>query len=147
MCLVDGVDPEILLVEDNEDDIILIQSQMKKYNGPKMAVVRDGQQAIDYLFCVGEYEGKTINFPKVMFLDLNMPRLSGLQVLRIIRAEKKTSLLPVVILTTSDDQKDIIESHEFGVNSYIKKPVDYDEFSLTIKELLDYWSQCNIISK
>lgn len=138
---------DILLVEDNEDDIALIKHALRKEkNALKIMIARDGQEAIDYLFSVGQYAGKKSPLPRVMILDLNMPRLDGLEVLKIIRAENLTCLLPVVILTTSDQQRDIIESYEFGVNSYVKKPMDVDEFYNAIRSLQRYWTRYNSIA-
>lgn len=134
----------ILLVDDNEDDVSLTLRAIKK--GPvsnHVTVTRDGQEALDYLFEEGEYTGKKHGLPVVVLLDLNMPRIGGLDVLKRLRSESRTKLLPVVILTTSDEQIDVINSYRLGANSYIRKPVDVEKFFQTIQELQKYWTLRN----
>ena len=134
----------ILLVEDNADDVDLTLRAFKKSRLTNQIVVkRDGQEALDYL--LGEDGDKgTTTLPTVTLLDLNMPRLNGLDVLKRLRSEERTRLMPVVILTTSDEQRDVIDSYELGANSYIRKPVDTQEFFAAIQELEIYWTVRNI---
>lgn len=134
----------ILLVEDNADDVDLTLRAFKKSRLTNQIVVkRDGQEALDYL--LGEDgKGGPATLPAVTLLDLNMPRLNGLDVLKRLRSEERTRLMPIVILTTSDEQRDVINSYQLGANSYIRKPVDTREFFTAIQELEIYWTVCNI---
>ena len=134
----------ILLVEDNADDVELTLRAFKKSRLTNQIVIkRDGQEALDYL--LGEDSSGYPNpLPSVTLLDLNMPRLNGLDVLKRLRNEKRTRLMPVVILTTSDEQRDIVDSYQFGANSYIRKPVDTLEFFSAIQELEIYWTVHNV---
>ncbi len=136
----------ILLVEDNPDDVELTLRAFRKHNlGNNVAVVRDGQEALDYIFAKGPYaERSPDQNPDLILLDLNLPKLSGLDVLRAVRAKPATKRIPVVILTTSDDQNDIASGYELGTNSYIRKPVDFDKFSVTVKELGTFWLNLNV---
>jgi len=133
----------ILLVEDNPDDQILTLRAFKKNNIPnRIVVVADGQEALDCLFGVGEYEGGPVA-PEVILLDLNLPRIDGLEFLRRIRADARTRLFPVVVLTSSREKSDLVESYNQGANSYIRKPVDFNEFSEAVRRLGDYWLSLN----
>jgi CheY-like chemotaxis protein len=135
----------ILLVEDNPQDELLILRALKKAQvANQVDVVRDGQQAVDYLFNQGEFlqEGGT-DLPVVMLLDISLPRLSGLEVLKIIRADPRTHLLPVVILTSSDEEQDRLGSYENGANSFVRKPLDFAEFAETVARLGIYWLAIN----
>ncbi len=134
----------ILLVEDNADDVDLTLRAFKKSRLTNQIVVkRDGQEALDYL--LGENgQGGPATLPAVTLLDLNMPRLNGLDVLKRLRSEERTRLMPIVILTTSDEQRDVINSYQLGANSYIRKPVDTKEFFSAIQELEVYWTVRNI---
>ncbi len=134
----------ILLVEDNPDDVELTLRAFKKSPLANQVVVkRDGQEALDYL--LGEDEsGKPNPLPTMALLDLNMPRVSGLDVLKRLRSEKRTHTLPVVVLTTSDEQRDVLNSYQLGANSYIRKPVDTRDFFTAIQELETYWTVRNI---
>lgn len=136
---------QILLVEDNKSDALLTIRALKKHNlANNLIHLIDGAQALDFIFGTGEYEGRNIdNKPKVIFLDLKMPKVSGLEVLRIIKADERTKLIPVVMMTSSKEERDIIESHQLGVNSYVVKPVGFDNFSKTIAELGFYWLVVN----
>ena len=135
----------ILLADDNPDDVKLTQRALKKNNIlNEVVVVQDGVEALDYLFGTGKYEGRDTNVkPQLILLDLKMPRMDGLEVLQRIRAGEKTRLLPVVILTTSSEDKDRIESYKLGANSYIRKPVDFEQFTVAVQQLGLYWLVLN----
>jgi two-component system response regulator len=135
----------ILLVEDNPDDEALTLRAFKKNNilNP-VVVVRDGAEALDLLFRTGQYASRpTEIFPQVVLLDLKLPKVDGLEVLRRIRADARTKLLPVVILTSSDEERDIAKSYSNGANSYIRKPVDFNEFMEAVKQIGVYWLMLN----
>lgn len=139
------MDKFILLVEDNPNDEALTLRAFKKNNIlNEIIVVRDGQEALDFLFCKGDYSSrdKSLN-PQVILLDINLPKIDGLEVLSKIRANELTALIPVVIMTTSDEQNDLITSYELGANSYIRKPVELDKFMAAIKQLGMYWLVLN----
>ena len=135
----------ILLVEDNPDDVDLTLRALKKNNIlNEVIVARDGVEALEYLFGMGLYEGRDVkNKPQVILLDLNMPRLNGLEVLQRIRADERTRLLPVVVLTTSSEERDRIESMKLGANSYVRKPVDFTQFAEAVQQLGLYWLVLN----
>lgn len=135
----------ILLVEDNPDDEALTLRAFKKNNIMNdIVVVRDGQEALDFLFSEGEYSGRVEkNNPQVILLDINLPKIDGLEVLRQLRAKEHTSLIPVVIMTTSDEQEDIITSYKLGANSYVRKPIEFENFMSAIKQLGMYWLVLN----
>ena len=135
----------ILLVEDNASDEELTLRALKKANVANRAVVaRDGAEALDYLFARGPYAGRDAEqVPQVVLLDLNLPKLGGLEVLRRLRAEEKTKLLPVVILTSSGEDRDLIGGYASGANSYIVKPVDSSQFSEAVRQLGLYWLVLN----
>lgn len=133
----------ILLVEDNPDDVALTIRALKRNNLlNEVIVARDGAEALDLLF--GTDTAAPIEMPEIVLLDLNLPRISGLDVLRRIRTEERTKLLPVVVLTTSDEDRDKIESYSLGANSYIAKPVEFEQFSSAVKQLGIYWLAINI---
>lgn len=138
-------DIQILMVEDNKSDAMLAIRALKKHNlANNLVHLIDGAQALDFIFGKGEYAGRnTDNKPKVIFLDLKMPKVSGLEVLRIIKSDEQTKRIPVVMMTSSKEEKDIIESHQLGVNSYVVKPVDFDKFSKIIADLGFYWLVVN----
>ena len=139
-------DKRILLVEDNPNDEMLTIRAFKKNNIFNIIdVVRDGQEALDYLFCEGEYSSrdKTSN-PQVILLDINLPKIDGLEVLRQLRANAQTEIIPVIIMTTSDEQNDLITSYKLGANSYIRKPVEFENFMSAIKTLGMYWLVLNL---
>jgi two-component system response regulator len=131
----------ILLVEDNEDDIELTIRTLKKNNIINNVIIaHDGREALDYLFGVGIYSNRdTSVMPVIVMLDIKLPKISGLEVLREIRHNERTKLLPVVILTSSDEERDLVESYEQGANSYVRKPVHFSEFQKAIKHLALYW--------
>lgn len=135
----------ILLVEDNRDDEELTRMAFEQ-NGlvNEVAVVRDGAEALDYLFGTGTYANRDLSCsPTVILLDLNLPRISGLEVLRRLRADERTQLLPVIVLTTSDEHQDIINSYRLGCNSYVRKPVDFTQFLDAARQLGLYWLRLN----
>jgi CheY-like chemotaxis protein len=134
----------ILIVEDNPQDELLILRSLRKANlANRIDVVRDGQQALDYLFKQGEFAARTDGMPAVILLDIGLPRLSGLQVLERLRADSRTRLLPVVILTSSDEERDRLRSYENGANSFVRKPLAFTELALTIVNLGVYWLLVN----
>ena len=133
----------ILLVEDNPDDVALTLRALEKNQIlNKVIVARDGSEALDFLF--GTENSPPIDMPEVILLDINMPRMSGLEVLERIRADERTRYLPVVVLTTSDEDRDRIDSYRLGANSYISKPVEFEEFNKVVKQLGIYWLAVNI---
>ena len=135
----------ILLVEDNPSDIGLTKRALAKSRiANEMVVTEDGQDALDYLFCNGQYAARDANeLPALILLDLNLPRVDGLEVLRQIRADPRTSRLPVVILTTSKEEQDVAQSYDLGANSYIRKPVDFIQFVQSVEHLGLYWLVMN----
>lgn len=136
---------EILLVEDNPNDEELTLYALKKNNiTNRIQVVRDGAEALEYLFCTGTYAHRQINdTPKVVLLDLKLPKVDGLEVLEKIKADVRTRKIPVVMLTSSREERDIVESYQLGVNSYIVKPVDFEQFSEAVRQLGLYWMLLN----
>jgi CheY-like chemotaxis protein len=135
----------ILLVEDNPDDEALAIRALKRHHiGNEIVVAHDGVEALDYLFGTGAYAERDIDLkPTVVLLDLKLPRLDGIEVLRRIRADERTKLLPVVVLTTSSEEQDMLDSYSLGCNSYIRKPVDFLQFSEAIRQLGMYWLLMN----
>jgi two-component system, response regulator len=135
----------ILLVEDNPDDEALTLRALKKNNiGNTVAIVRDGAEALDFLFCQGAYANRDQrDRPQVILLDLKLPKVDGLEVLRRLRADERTQLLPVVILTSSKEEQDIIKGYSLGANSYVRKPVDFDQFAESVRQLGLYWLVLN----
>jgi len=135
----------ILLVEDNADDEALTVRALKKNKiGNKVYVVRDGVEALDFLFCTNAYADRDPHdMPRLILLDIKLPKMDGLEVLRRIRADKRTQLLPVVLLTSSKEEQDLIESYKSGANSYIRKPVDYTQFVEYVGQLGLYWLGLN----
>ena len=138
-------DKIILLVEDNPDDVELTLRALKKNNiANEVVVACDGEEALEYLAATGKYEGRAlVDAPQVILLDLKLPKVSGLEVLRVLRADPRTRLLPVVILTSSSEEPDIIASYQLGANSYIRKPVDFKQFLEAIRQLGLYWLVLN----
>jgi CheY-like chemotaxis protein len=135
----------ILLVEDNPDDVTLTLRALKKNNIlNEVVVAKDGVEALDYLFGAGIYAGRdTSVMPVVTLLDLKLPKIDGLEVLKRVRANDKTKLIPIVILTSSKEENDLINGYSLGANSYIRKPVDFEQFSEAIRELGLYWILLN----
>jgi two-component system response regulator len=138
-------DKFILLVEDNPDDVALTLRALKKNNiANEVVVAGDGAEALEYLMATGRHEGRaTTDLPEVVLLDLKLPKLGGLEVLRAMRADPRTQLLPVVVLTSSSEETDVISSYQLGANSYIRKPVDFDQFVDAIRQLGLYWLVLN----
>ena len=136
---------EILLVEDNQTDAELTIRALKKRNlANRLEWVKDGAEALDYIFATGKYAERNINnTPKVILLDLRLPKVDGLEVLQKIKSDDRTKKIPVVILTSSNEARDITECYKLGVNSYINKPVDFDNFSETVSKLGFYWLLMN----
>jgi two-component system response regulator len=135
----------ILLVEDNPDDELLAMRALKK-NGilSEVVVARDGVEALDYLFGAGEHTGRDISvMPQLILLDLKLPRIDGLEVLRRLRSDGRTRLLPVVILTSSKEQQDMLDSYGLGANSYVRKPVNFEQFVRAVEQLKLYWLSLN----
>ena len=136
---------EILLVEDNADDEELTLRALKKVNLVNhIHVVRDGAEALDYIFCTGVYSHRTIeNDPKLIFLDLKLPKVDGLGVLQRLKSDPRTHVIPVVVLTSSREERDIVESYQLGVNSYMVKPVDFEQFMQAVGQAGLYWVLLN----
>jgi CheY-like chemotaxis protein len=136
---------EILLVEDNPDDVELTLRALKNQNiSNHIEVVRDGAEALDFIFCTGDYsDHKMENAPKVVLLDLKLPKVDGLEVLKKIKSDPRTKAIPVVVLTSSREERDIVESYKLGVNSYIRKPVNFEQFSESVRQLGLYWLLLN----
>jgi two-component system response regulator len=135
----------ILLVEDNADDEALTLRALNKSKvANRIDVVRDGAEALDYLFCTGTYEGRDpLDLPQVILLDLKLPKVDGLEVLRRVRADPRTQRLAVVILTSSKEEQDLATAYAYGANSYVRKPVDFNQFVDAISQLGLYWLVLN----
>jgi two-component system response regulator len=136
---------QILLVEDNPSDVNLTLHAFQKHKiGNRVKVVRDGAEALEYLFATGAYAGRDVNHgPKLVLLDLKLPKVDGLEVLRRIRADPRTQIIPVVVLTSSREERDLAECYQLGVNSYIVKPVDFEQFTEVTRLLGMYWVLLN----
>ncbi len=138
-------DKVILLVEDNPDDELLTLRALRKNNVlNEVVVARDGVEALDYLFATGAYAGRDTGvMPQLILLDLKLPRIDGLEVLRRLRADERTRLLPVVILTSSREQQDMVDGYGLGANSYVRKPVNFEQFVSAVEQLKLYWLVLN----
>lgn len=136
---------EILLVEDNPSDLELTLRALKKANVlNRIQVARDGAEALDYIFCEGEHAARKIeDTPRVILLDLKLPKVDGLEVLQRIKGDPRTKAIPVVVLTSSQEQRDVIESYKLGTNSYIVKPVNFEQFAAAVQQLGFYWLLLN----
>ncbi len=132
---------EILLVEDNPGDVELTRHALRKHNlGNRIEVVRDGAEALDFIFCIGAYAGRSIeDSPRLILLDLKLPKVDGLEVLQRLKSDPRTRKIPVVVLTSSREERDIVESYQLGANSYIVKPVDFEQFTEAVRQLGLYW--------
>jgi two-component system response regulator len=132
---------EILLVEDNPSDVELTLHNIANHH---VHVVRDGVEALDFVFCTGPYEHRsTTSTPKLILLDLKLPKINGLEVLERIKSNPRTKCIPVVVLTSSREERDIVQSYQLGVNSYITKPVDFEQFAEAVRQLGLYWLLLN----
>ena len=138
-------DKIILLVEDNPDDELLTLRALRKNNVlNKVVVARDGVEALDYLFGTGGHSGRdTAIMPQLILLDLKLPKIDGLEVLKRLRADERTRLLPVVILTSSREEQDMLDGYGFGANSYVRKPVNFEQFVQAVEQLKLYWLSLN----
>jgi two-component system response regulator len=136
---------EILLVEDNASDVELAVHALRKNNlANRIHVARDGEEALDFLFCRGQYSNRSFkHVPKLVLLDLKLSKLDGLEVLRQLKGDPRTRPIPVVIMTASKEEKDMVNGYQLGVNSYIQKPVDFDKFRETVRQLGFYWLVVN----
>lgn len=132
------------MVEDDSKDVELTLTALEEYNlANEVVVVRDGEEALDYLYYRGEFKTRAQDNPAVMLLDLKLPKVSGLEVLQQIKSDEKLKLIPVVVLTSSKEEKDMVASYKLGVNAYVVKPVDFHEFVNAIKELGAFWAVIN----
>jgi len=136
---------EILLVEDSQDDLEMTLRALRKANlANHVEIARDGVEAINFLFAEGPYAGRKVeDCPKLVLLDLKLPRIDGLEVLRRVKSDSRTKMIPVVVLTSSKEQKDVVSSYHLGVNSYIVKPVNFEGFAAAVQELGMYWMLLN----
>jgi CheY-like chemotaxis protein len=134
----------ILIVEDDPNDVELTLTALTDYNlANEVVVTRDGQQALDYLYCQGQFNTRSTGNPAVMLLDLKLPKVSGLEVLQRIKSDERLKMIPVVVLTSSHEEKDMMRSYSLGVNAYVVKPVDFHEFVNAVKELGIFWAVIN----
>ena len=134
----------ILMVEDDPKDVELSLTALEDYNlANEVIVTRDGEQALDFLYCRGDYQARTRGNPAVMLLDLKLPKVDGLEVLKQIKSDGELRMIPVVVLTSSKEEKDMVASYKLGVNAYVVKPVDFHEFVNAIKELGVFWAVIN----
>jgi len=134
----------ILMVEDDPKDVELTLTALDEYNlANEVVVTRDGEEALDYLYCRGNFASRSNDNPAVLLLDLKLPKVNGLEVLQQIRSDEKLRMIPVVVLTSSHEEKDMVASYKLGVNAYVVKPVDFHEFVNAIKELGVFWAVIN----
>ena len=134
----------ILIVEDDPNDVELTLTALDEYNlANEVVVTRDGEEALDYLYCRGNFKTRSSDNPAVLLLDLKLPKRDGLEVLREIKSDEKFKMIPVVVLTSSHEEKDVVASYRLGVNAYVVKPVDFHEFVNAVKELGVFWALIN----
>jgi len=134
----------ILIVEDDPKDVELTLTALEEYNlANEVVVTRDGEEALDYLYCRGNFKMRTSENPAVLLLDLKLPKVDGLEVLQQIKSDEKLRMIPVVVLTSSREERDMVASYKLGVNAYVVKPVDFHEFVNAIKELWIFWAVIN----
>jgi len=136
---------EILLVEDNQDDLDMTLRALRKANlANRIQIVRDGAEAVDFIFCRGAHAHRKVEHgPKLVLLDLKLPKIDGMEVLKRMKGDSRTQIIPVVVLTSSKEQRDVIESYKLGVNSYIVKPVNFEGFTAAVQEMGMYWLLLN----
>ena len=135
----------ILMAEDDGNDVDTTMTALEEYNlANEVIVTRDGEEALDYLYCRGKYELRASDNPAVLLLDLKLPKVDGLEVLRQVKSDDKLKMIPVVVLTSSHEEKDLVVSYQLGVNAYVVKPVDFHEFVNAIKELGVFWAVINV---
>ena len=136
---------DILLVEDNPDDVELALLALRRNNlANQIHVARDGAEALDFLFCRGQFTDRSFDLPpRVVFLDLKLPKVDGMEVLRIVKSDPRTKSVPVVVMMSSREQRDMVEGYQLGVNSYIQKPIDFSQFREIVKSLGFYWLVIN----
>jgi DNA-binding response OmpR family regulator len=135
----------ILMVEDDNNDVEMTLAALEEYNlANEVALTRDGEEALDYLYCRGKYQSRLNENPAVLLLDLKLPKVDGLEVLRQVKSDDKLKMIPVVVLTSSHEEKDMVASYKLGVNAYVVKPVDFHEFVNAIKELGVFWAVINV---
>jgi DNA-binding response OmpR family regulator len=135
----------ILMVEDDNNDVDMTLTALEEYNlANEVVVTHDGEEALDYLYCRGKYETRSCDNPAVLLLDLKLPKVDGLEVLRQVKSDEKLKMIPVVVLTSSHEEKDMVASYKLGVNAYVVKPVDFHEFVNAIKELGVFWAVINV---
>jgi two-component system, response regulator len=136
---------DILLVEDNQDDVDLAMHTLRREKlANNIFVVRDGEEALEFMFCRGVFASRTFDRPpKLILLDLKLPKVDGLQVLKELKADSRTQTIPIVMMTSSKEERDLVESYRSGVNSFIQKPVNFDQFRDTVKSLGLYWLVVN----
>jgi DNA-binding response OmpR family regulator len=135
----------ILMVEDDGNDVDMTMTALEEYNlANEVVVTQDGEEALDYLYCRGKYKSRSSDNPAVLLLDLKLPKVDGLEVLRQIKSDDKLKMIPVVVLTSSHEEKDMVASYQLGVNAYVVKPVDFHEFVNAIKELGVFWAVINV---
>ena len=135
----------ILMVEDDNNDVEMTLAALEEYNlANEVALTRDGEEALDYLYCRGKYRSRLNENPAVLLLDLKLPKVDGLEVLRQVKSDEKLKMIPVVVLTSSHEDKDMVASYKLGVNAYVVKPVDFHEFVNAIKELGVFWAVINV---
>ncbi len=131
---------DILFVEDNQDDTDLALHTLRREKlANNIFVVRDGEEALDFLFCRGAFANRTMDPPKMVLLDLKLPKVNGMEVLKLVKSDPRTKTIPIVIMTSSKEERDLVASYNLGANSYIQKPVDFDKFRETVKSVGLYW--------
>jgi two-component system response regulator len=134
----------ILVVKDDPDDLELLRHTFGEMGiRNPVEIARDGQEALDYVFCTGAHAGRDAIAPQLILLDLNLPKIGGIEVLRAIKADPRTRAIPVVILTSSREERDMVEGYQLGANSYIQKPVDFGQFQKTMRAMGHYWLVVN----
>jgi CheY-like chemotaxis protein len=134
----------ILMVEDDPNDVELTLTALEEYNlANEVVVTHDGQEALDYLYCRGQYSARPADNPAVLLLDLKLPKVDGLEVLHQIKSDDRLKMIPVVVLTSSREERDMMRSYELGVNAYVVKPVDFHEFVNAVRELGVFWAVIN----